>query len=347
MCASRLNSVGFSDVPNPLNLQVKPAFGAECSAPDGTGDVRNLRGLWWMSRQKSTTVLNSGRKSRTRRLNPFQLPVMVAAFLLWLPYGMGMSIETPPPPSSSPLRRWLGLAVVVLLMGLAYSFGLHNYLSLQSLAENRESLRGFTANNLPLALLIFVGLYAAAVSLSIPGATILTVTGGFLFGWLIGGSAAVLAATLGATTVFQIARSSFGEALARKAGPSLSKLKDGFAADAFNYLLFLRLVPAFPFWLVNIASALTTVSVPTFASATALGIIPGTFAFAFVGEGLDSIIAAQASAHAMCVAEEGLENCSFDLSLSSLVTTELLLAFAALGVVSLLPVAFKKWKRLT
>ena len=89
MCASRLNSVGFSDVPNPLNLQVKPASGAECSAPDGTGDVRNLRGLWWMSRQKSTTVLNSGRKSRTRRLNPFQLPVMVAAFLLQLPYGMG------------------------------------------------------------------------------------------------------------------------------------------------------------------------------------------------------------------------------------------------------------------
>ena len=73
----------------------------------------------------------------------------------------------------------------------------------------------------------------------------------------------------------------------------------------------------------------------------------GTFAFAIIGEGLDSIIAAQASAHAMCVAEEGLENCSFDLSLSSLVTTELLLAFAALGVVSLLPVAFKKWKRLT
>jgi uncharacterized membrane protein YdjX (TVP38/TMEM64 family) len=261
--------------------------------------------------------------------------------------GWDMSTETPISPPSYPFRRWLGLAVVLVLMGLAYGLGLHRYLSLQSLAEHRETLRDFTSNHLLLALLIFVGAYAAAVSLSIPGATILTVTGGFLFGWLLGGSAAVLAATIGATTVFQIARSSFGETLARKAGPSLSKLKDGFAADAFNYLLFLRLVPAFPFWLVNIAAALTTVSLRTFASATALGIIPGTLAFAFVGEGLDSIIAAQASAHAACVAEKGPENCSFDLTLSSLLTTELLLAFAALGVVALIPVALKKWKGAT
>ena len=89
MCASRVNSVGFSAHPNLLFLQVKPAFGAECSAPDGTGDVRNLRGLWWMSRQKSTTALNRGPEAQTRSLNPFQLPVMVAAFLLQLPYGMG------------------------------------------------------------------------------------------------------------------------------------------------------------------------------------------------------------------------------------------------------------------
>lgn len=280
-------------------------------------------------------------------MNPFQLPVKVAVIPAFLPYGSGMSTETPSAPPSSPLRRWLGPGVVLALMAVAYGLGLHNYLSLQSLAENREALRTFTTSHLLLALAIYVAIYVAAVSLSLPGAVILTVTGGLLFGWLVGGTAAAFSGTLGATVIFQIAKTSFGDALARKAGPFLSKLKDGFAADAFNYLLFLRLVPAFPFWLVNIAPALANVRLRTFASATALGIIPGTFAFAFVGEGLDSIIAAQASAHAQCVAEKGAGACSFDISLSNLVTTELLLAFAALGVVALIPVALKKWKGAT
>ncbi len=255
-----------------------------------------------------------------------------------------MTAAIPPPNPSLSLRRWLGPVLIIALMALGYAFGLHNHLSLTALAENRQALRAFTSQNLPLAVLIFIVVYATAVALSFPGAAILTVTGGFLFGWLLGGAAAVIAATVGAITVFHIARTSFGDVLARKAGPTLAKLKDGFAADAFNYLLFLRLVPAFPFWLVNIAPALANVQLRTFALATALGIIPGTFAFAFVGEGLDSIIAAQATAHAACVAEKGAENCTFDLSLSSLVTPELLLAFAALGVVALIPVGIKKWK---
>jgi uncharacterized membrane protein YdjX (TVP38/TMEM64 family) len=244
-------------------------------------------------------------------------------------------------------RRWLGPALILLLMAIGYAMGLHQYLSLQSIAENRAALRSFTEQNLILALLVFIAAYVVAVALSVPGASILTVLGGLLFGWLLGGLATVVAATCGAMILFMVVKTSLGEGLVRRAGPFLSRLSDGFARDAFNYLLFLRLVPAFPFWLVNIAPALANVKLRTFAAATFLGIIPGTFAFAFVGEGLDSIIDAQQAAHQSCVTEKGLENCPFDLSLSSLVTTELLLAFAALGLVALLPVALKKWKGAT
>lgn len=201
--------------------------------------------------------------------------------------------------------RFLPLAAIAVAMAAAYGFGLHRYLSLQSLAENRAVLRGFTADNLALSLLIYMLIYVVAVALSIPGAVILTITGGLLFGWLVGGAVTVLAATIGAIILFLVAKSALGESLVNKAGPALTRLKDGFAEDAFNYLLFLRLVPAFPFWLVNIAPALANVKLRTFALATAIGIIPGTFAFSFVGQGLDSIIAAQSTAHDACVAEGG------------------------------------------
>ncbi len=242
---------------------------------------------------------------------------------------------------------WRRLVAPVLLLGLlaaGYMLGFHKYLTLESIAENRAALAQFTSNNLLLSLLAFMAIYTAAVAVSFPGATILTVLAGLLFGWLVGGTAAILSATLGATIVFQIAKSSFGDVLAKKAGPFLNRISAGFAEDAFSYLLFLRLVPAFPFWLVNIAPALARVKLQTFIASTFIGIIPGTFAFAFVGAGLDSVITAQQAAHAQCIAEKSAAECPFGLSVSSLITKELLFAFAALGVVSLIPVAIKKWK---
>lgn len=248
-------------------------------------------------------------------------------------------------PIAKPLwQRLAAPAVIVALMAIGYSLGLHKHLSLQSIAENREALLALTSANLTLAVAAFVGVYIVAVALSFPGAVVLTVAGGLLFGWLVGGFASIIGATLGAGFVFHVAKSSFGDALAKKAGPFLSKLKDGFADDAFNYLLFLRLVPAFPFWLVNIASALANVKLRTFMLATFIGIIPGTFAFAFVGSGLDSIIAAQTAAHEACLAANPADACPFALSVSSLITKELLLAFVTLGVVALIPVGLKKWK---
>ncbi len=241
-------------------------------------------------------------------------------------------------------RRLAGPVGLLALLGLGYSFGLHNYLTLASIVENREALGAYTSAHLFSSLLAFVAIYTLAVAVSFPGATILTILAGLLFGWLVGGIAAIVAATIGATIVFQIAKSSFGDVLAKKAGPFLSRISTGFANDAFNYLLFLRLVPAFPFWLVNIAPALANVKLRTYMAATFLGIIPGTFAFAFVGSGFDSIITAQQATHAQCLVENSAAACPFALTVSSLITPQILLAFAALGFVALIPVALKKWK---
>lgn len=241
-------------------------------------------------------------------------------------------------------RTYAGPLVLLALLAAGYAFGLHHYLTLEAIAENRAALAAYTQEHLWMALLLFMIVYTVAVAVSFPGASVLTILAGLLFGWFTGAIAAIVSATLGATIVFQVAKSSFGDVLAKKAGPFLSRISAGFADDAFNYLLFLRLVPAFPFWLVNIAPALANVKRRTFVIATFLGIIPGTFAFASIGSGLDSIITAQQAAHAQCVTLKSLAECPFELSLSSLITKELLIAFAALGVVALIPVALKKWK---
>jgi uncharacterized membrane protein YdjX (TVP38/TMEM64 family) len=179
------------------------------------------------------------------------------------------------------------------------------------------------------------------VALSIPGAVLLTVLGGFLFGWLVAGLVVVVAATAGATIVFLVARSSLGNMLARRAGPRLNALARGFRDDAFSYLLFLRLVPAFPFWLVNLAPALFNVPLATFVAATLVGIVPGTFAFAFLGSGFDSIIAEQTEVHEACVAA-GRSDCEMTFEAGALLTPELIVAFVALGLVALIPVVVRR-----
>jgi uncharacterized membrane protein YdjX (TVP38/TMEM64 family) len=241
------------------------------------------------------------------------------------------------------LHRLAPLALVVLVMAVVFVMGWHRYLSLETLVRHRAAIDGFVAARYALAITTFVAIYVAAVALSIPGAAILTITGGVLFGWFIAGLAAIVGATAGATIVFLIARGACGEAILRRAGPLAEKLAQGFRADAFHYLLFLRLVPVFPFWLVNLAPAVVGVRVGTFVLATALGIIPGTFAFGLVGEGLDSVIAAQEAAYRTCVAAER-PDCRLDFSMTALVTPQLLAALAALGVVALIPVALRKWR---
>jgi uncharacterized membrane protein YdjX (TVP38/TMEM64 family) len=240
-------------------------------------------------------------------------------------------------------RRFLPLGVVLILTAGVLASGLYRYLSLETLVRHRAAIDGFVSQNRASALLVYMAVYVVAVALSVPGALFLTLIGGILFGALLGGAATVIGATLGATAVFLVARSAFGEQMLRRVGPRAEKLAEGFRADAFNYLLFLRLVPLFPFWLVNLAPALFGVPLRTFVLATLLGIIPGTLAFSFVGAGLDSVLAAQEKAYMACL-EAGQAVCRLDFDPKAVLTPKLLGALVALGVVSLIPVVAKRWR---
>ncbi|MEJ8476162.1 TVP38/TMEM64 family protein [Roseibium algae] len=237
------------------------------------------------------------------------------------------------------LRRWLPVFVILAASVVAWGLGLHEQLTLSALIRNRFALADFVEANLLLSLGGYVLIYAVAVALSFPGASLLTIAGGLLFGWFLGGTATIIAATLGATVIYLAARSSIGVSITRKAGPFISTLSEGFCENAFSYLLFLRLTPIFPFWLVNIAPAIFHVPLATYILATFIGIIPGTYAFAIIGSGLDSVIAAQEMANPGC-ATAG--TCQIDIG--ALITPELLAAFFALGFASLIPVVVKKMR---
>lgn len=246
------------------------------------------------------------------------------------------------------LKRLWPLLVLIGAMVFVFAMGWHRYLTVTALAENREALRGYIDAHGAFSLAAFVALYAAAVALSLPGGAVLTVTGGFLFGWLLGGVASMTGATIGATILFLIAKSTVGELLAARAGPLLTRFRQGFQRDAFSYLLFLRLVPIFPFWLVNLAPGLLGVPFTTYFVTTILGIIPATFAFALAGSGLDSVIEAQQSRYQSCLAKSGAggqESCSYTLDPEALLTPELIAGFVALGLVALIPVAVRWFRR--
>jgi uncharacterized membrane protein YdjX (TVP38/TMEM64 family) len=231
-----------------------------------------------------------------------------------------------------PVAKLIPLAVLIAGLAAAYAFGLTDYLSLSYLGEQQESLKTYVAANGLSAALIFMAIYVVAVALSLPAASVLTIFGGFLFGWLQGGAMVVIAATIGATILFLAARSGFGGFLRERLGSKAAAFADGFRKDAFGYLLVLRLAPVFPFFLVNIAPALFNVKTRDYVLATALGIMPGTFAFAWLGEGVGSILqAAKASGERP--------------SVSQLVTPQITIAFAALAIVAAIPLVLKRFKR--
>ena len=250
-------------------------------------------------------------------------------------------------PATSRLRQLAPLIGVGALMALVFGSGLHQHLSFKTIGLNYEALKGFIADNLALAILAYVALYIAVVALSLPGGLVMTLSGGLLFGWLTGALATVVGATIGATIIFLVAKTSLGEGLAVKAGPWVGKLAAGFKENALSYLLFLRLVPAFPFFVVNLVPALLGVPLSTYVVGTFFGIIPGTTAFSVLGAGLGSAVESQNAIYNECLAKQaarGPELCTYSIDTKALVTPELLAAFALLGVVALIPVAIKYFK---
>lgn len=193
------------------------------------------------------------------------------------------------------MRRWTRLIpALLIIVGLAaaYAAGLHRALTWEALAARQAALLAAVAAQPVASAAAYMAAYAAAVALSLPGAVVLTVSGGLLFGTALGAALAVLGATTGAVLVFLAARSALGPLLARRAGPLLDRLRPQLQRDGFAYMLFLRLVPAFPFFLVNLAAALAGVPLGTYALATLIGIIPATTVFASIGAGIGGVLAA-------------------------------------------------------
>lgn len=258
----------------------------------------------------------------------------------------GQCADVPTPPKGK-WRKWLPLIAIIALMVFVFAMGWHEHLSFKTIGLNYERLMDFIEANFATALSIYVLAYIVVVALSLPGGLIMTLAGGLLFGWVIAAPATIFGATVGATIIFLAARSSLGEALAAKAGPWVCKLKNGFQENALCYLLFLRLVPVFPFVVVNVVPALLGVPLGTYILGTLLGIIPGTYAFCVAGAGLGSVIDAQNRIYRDCLANnpENASACPYTVDTSALVTKELLLAFALLGIVALIPVIIKKWSK--
>jgi uncharacterized membrane protein YdjX (TVP38/TMEM64 family) len=229
------------------------------------------------------------------------------------------------PTAIARLRRFLPLAVLAGGIAAFFAFGLGDYLSFETLRAHRSELMGFVMQKPVLAVLLFVLLYAVATALSVPGGALLTVSAGFLFGIGLGTAATVVGATTGAIALYLAARTALRDVLAAKAGPMLQRMEAGFKESALSYLLVLRLIPIFPFFIVNIVPALLGVPLRTYAIGTFLGIIPGTFVFASIGAGLGSVF-------------DRME----EFSLQGALTPEVTIALVGLAILSLVPVAYKK-----
>lgn len=191
------------------------------------------------------------------------------------------------------LPMWRRLApVAILLLGLALFLllGLERYVSFEMLSRHHAALTSWVGQHAAAAALLYVLAYTLVVAFSLPIAVVVTLVGGFLFGAWLGATLSVIGATVGSIAVFLAARTAFYDLFRARAGRALARLEEGFRRDSFNYLLFLRLVPVFPFWLVNIVPALLGMKLGPYALATLIGIIPGAVVYSSVGAGLGVLI---------------------------------------------------------
>ena len=218
------------------------------------------------------------------------------------------------------------MLILIAASALAAS-GALKHISLHELRASQGAMLAFVHSH-PLASLgAYVGAYVLCVGLSLPVALVLTLTGGFLFGPWIGGCAAAVGCTLGATAVFLISRLTVGDAVEARTGPRVRAIAEEIRKDAFFYLLTLRLIPVTPFWLANVAAGLIAIPVWTFFSASLIGILPASLIYAGIGSGLGRLF------------HSGRE-----VSLHSLVTPQLALPLAGLALLSILPIVYQRWR---
>jgi len=218
-------------------------------------------------------------------------------------------------------KMFLLLAALV-AVGLFFYLDLGRFLTLASLKANRQALSGYYASHPVATLAAFMALYIVQTALSLPGAAILSLAAGAIFGSLAGTFYANLAATIGATIAFLVARYLLRDAVLKRFGPKLELINRELELRGFNYLLFLRLVPLFPFFLINLAAGLTGLPLRTFVLGTLIGIIPGGFVYVNAGASLASIN-----------------------SLRDVASPRVLGSFALLGLFALVPVLYGKLKQ--
>jgi uncharacterized membrane protein YdjX (TVP38/TMEM64 family) len=222
--------------------------------------------------------------------------------------------------------RMTPLMLLILCLALFFYFQIYDYLTFSALKAHRQTLLIWTLKNHLLAVFSFMAVYIISVAISIPGAVFITVLAGFLFGPIWGTFYVVISATIGAAIIFLATRTALAGLLTTKAGPATHQFEKGFQRNAFSYLLFLRFIPLFPFWLINIVPAILNVRFSTFILATFIGIIPGSFVFVLIGNGVNSVFT---------------KNSTPDISVIS--KPEIILPLIALGVLSLMPILYKKY----
>jgi len=231
---------------------------------------------------------------------------------------------TPKRPS---LKRLWPLLAVAAAIAAFFALGLDDYLSFEALKTHRQEILDWYARNHVLAVASFIVAYALAVALSVPGAVWMSLAAGFVFGTVKATIVVVFAATVGALGIFLIARYALADFFHEKAGDAGHRMEAGFQENALSYLLFLRLVPLFPFWLVNLVPALLGVPARVFVIGTFLGIIPGTAVFCSVGNGLG-----------MVFEKGGMPD------MNIIFEPQILGPIVALAVLSLVPIVYKRIK---
>ena len=221
-------------------------------------------------------------------------------------------------------RTWIAIAIVAVIVLLRIS-GLGELISLETLRTHRGALVAWVYANSFVASIAYVLAYIGVVAFSIPGAVFLTLSGGFLFGALTGTMLTSIGATVGATVVFLFAQSLFGKSAFDRLGAQYPSLIDGVSKNAWSYLLVLRFVPIFPFFLVNLIAALVGVKLSTYVVTTLIGILPGTVVFSLAGAGLGSVL------------DQGQS-----FSVSSVLTPTVISALVGLAALSLIAIPIRK-----
>lgn len=233
--------------------------------------------------------------------------------------------ETRSPAGGLNAKRLLPIAILVAGLVAFFAFDLDRFVTLDALKTHRTALQGWVESQGALAWLIYALIYMVAVAFSIPGGAVLTIAGGFMFGPYVATAVVVVGATCGATILFLAARYALADYLRQKAGGAMRRMEAGFNENPVSYMLVLRLVPLFPFWLVNLVPAFLGVKIGVYFLSTLFGIVPGTFVYSLVGDGAGAVLDAGG-----------------DLNLGTIFEPRILAPIVGLAVLACIPILYKR-----